>query len=156
MWKRNPSGTLLTGMGFAVLAIAIMLTWFSVASGYQPYQRDFKVVGSLLENLSWLYGLSIALPVLGQLIRRILVRSIRAWRYAIALLAIALFSILMRDIGAVLISLPDSAGTKEIADAMWSSNAFQSLLVIVAAILVASTLLQFAERLVTRRRTVKR
>jgi len=156
MWKRNPSGTLLTGMGMVVLAIAIMLTWFSVASGYQPYQRDFKVVGALLENLSWLYGLSIALPVLGQLIRRILLRSIRAWRYAMALVAIALFSILLRDIGAVLISLPDNAGTREIADAMWGSNAFQSLLLIVSAILVASTLLQFAERAVVRKRVSKR
>ncbi|MEM4970649.1 MAG: DUF373 family protein [Sulfolobales archaeon] len=150
MWRRNPSGVILTGMGIAVLAIAIMLTWFSLLSSYQTYQRDFKIVGALLENLSWLYGLSIALPVLGLVVRRVLARSIKAWRPGMALIVIVMFSVLLRDIGAVLVSLPDNAGTKEIIDAMWGSNAFQSLLLIVAAILIASSLLQFAERVVRR------
>lgn len=156
MWRRNPSGTILTGVGIVVLAIAIMLTWFSLLSSYQTYQRDFKIVGAILENFSWLYGLSIALPVLGLMVRRILARSIRAWRPGIALITIMMFSTLLRDIGAVLVTLPDNAGTKEIVDAMWSSNAFQSLLVIVTAILVASSLLQFAEKAIRRAKALRK
>jgi putative membrane protein len=155
MWKRNPSGTLLTAMGFVVLAIAIMLTILGTVSSYQTYQKDFKVVGGLLENFSWLYGLSIALPLLGAFVRRVLARSIKAWRYGIALTLIVMFSILLRDIGAVLISLPDNSSTRDIVDAMWRSNAFQSLLVIVTAILTASTLLQIAERAIIRSRAKK-
>jgi putative membrane protein len=155
MWKRNPSGTLLTAMGFVVLAIAIMLTILGTVSSYQMYQKDFKVVGGLLENFSWLYGLSIALPLLGAFVRRVLARSIKAWRYGIALTLIVMFSILLRDIGAVLISLPDNSSTRDIVDAMWRSNAFQSLLVIVTAILTASTLLQIAERAIIRSRAKK-
>jgi hypothetical protein len=66
-----------------------------------------------------------------------------------------MFSILLRDIGAVLISLPDNSSTRDIVDAMWRSNAFQSLLVIVTAILTASTLLQIAERAIIRSRAKK-
>ena len=154
MWRRNPSGTLLTAIGLVVFSIAAMFTWLTI-TGTQTPQREFKIAGSILENTLWLYGLSISLPVLGALIRMILVRSIRAWRYVVMLITIAMFSVLLRDIGAVLLSLPDTATTREIIDIMWRSNAFQSLMVIVITIIIVSALLQSVEKIVIRSRARK-
>ena len=155
MWKRNPSGTILATVGAIVMSIAVMLTWFSLAQALQTPQRDFKIVGNILENVSWLYGLSIAVLLLGPLIKRILSRSIRMWRYAVLLTTVIMFTLLLRDIGLVLLSLPDTATTKDIVDAMWSSNTFQGLITIVITVIIASSLLQLVEVTITRRRKNK-
>ncbi len=156
MWRKNPSGTILTAVGFIVMGIAVMFTWFSLASISQQPQRDFKIAGYILENVSWLYGLSASILLLGPLIRRILSRSVRAWRYGVLLLIAVMFTLLLRDIGAVLLTLPDTATSRDIVDAMWSSNTFQGLITIVLTVIIASFFLQLTEITIIRRKRAQK
>lgn len=152
-WKRNPSGTILGAVGAMVMGIAIMLTWLSLAPASRLPQRDFKIAGYFLENFSWLYSLSIAVLLLGPLIRRILSRSIRAWRYAVLIVMVIMFTLLLRYIGLVLLSLPDTATVSDIINALWGSNTFQGLVMIVITVIIASFLLQMVEVTIARRKS---
>lgn len=146
-WKKNPSGVIFTASGLGVLAIALMITWLSASNAQEVYRSNIKIMGSVLENLSWLYGVALALPIMGSMVRRILARSIRAWRHGMLIIIVILFSLVLRDMGSVLLSLPDSAVISDIVAYMWRSNTFQSLLIAVIAIIVTSTVLQLAERI---------
>ncbi len=152
VWKGNPTAILLIITSSIVGLIAIIITWFILAIPETSAEPLYRRLGTVLTSLSWLYGLALSLPIIGSIVKRFIRRSFRIWRPAMLVVVIFLMVILLNELGAVLLAIDQPISAEAIIEKLWSRLLPYNLLVIVLIIILVSSTLQFAERLLIKKK----
>ncbi|MGC9148045.1 MAG: DUF373 family protein [Sulfolobales archaeon] len=146
-WRKKPARTISYLSGLAVGLIAIAITYILVSSKLSVDASMLNILGSLFISVTWLYSLSITLPLIGEALDKIFKRSFSAWKYIMAIITVIIITILLSDLGNILLGLPARATAEVLISVLVNSRIIERILVALITIIIASSTLQLLSRI---------
>jgi len=146
-WRKKPARTISYLSGLAVGLIAIAITYILVSSKLSVGASMLNILGSLFISVTWLYSVSITLPLIGEALDKIFKRSFSAWKYIMAIITVIIITILLSDLGNILLGLPARATAEVLISVLVNSRIIERILVALITIIIASSTLQLLSRI---------
>ncbi|MEM0260333.1 MAG: DUF373 family protein [Sulfolobales archaeon] len=154
-WKKNPARVISSISSAVVILIAVGLTYIIASSKIYEGASIYSLIGVILNTLVWIYALGISLPLIGEGLNRVFKRSFSAWKYFMALTAVAYISLLLRDLGIILSGTPPTEPTDILVRRIIESGFLGEALIALVVLVIASSILQMINRLYFRKKREK-
>jgi len=145
-WRKKPARTISYMSGFVIGLVAIVITYILISAKISASASTLNILGSLFISVTWLYSVSITLPLMGEALDKIFKRSFSAWKYIMAIITVIIITILLSDLGNILLSLPESATAEIFISALINSRIIERILIALASIIISSSALQLLSR----------
>ena len=145
-WRKKPARTISYLSGLVVGLITITITYILISSKINAGASILNILGSLFISVTWLYSVSITLPLIGEALDKIFKRSFSAWKYIMAIITVIIITVLLSDLGNILLGLPANATAEILISALINSKIIERVLIALITIIIVSSALELLSR----------
>ena len=146
-WRRRPARAISYISSLIIGVISSAITYIIVASKISENASATNILGTLLVSVVWLYSISILIPLTSEALDKILKGSFSAWKFIMAIIALIAITILLGNIGSILLSIPPTASPDVLIQILLSDRVIERIFIVLITIAIASSILQVFSRI---------